>query len=234
LWLWDGARARGRAFLDTALAVAHPDYADALTGYEQTLKRRNKLLTSVQEGQMPRSVLGFWNVQLVKYGEILQRYRRSFLETFSEVSFPVLLSVEYLPSVISTERIDDHVEREIIVGHTLIGPHKDDLGVHAKTAHSSDLKSLATYGSRGQQRMGVLWLKMCEYHYLKNKTQQAPLLLLDDILSELDEDARQNVTSLFGQHQVIITTTDLSSVTQALGTTADTQILELSDADARK
>lgn len=230
--LIEGSPSRRRSFMDTPLSVVYATYAEALHTYEQALLRRNKLLQQVRDGMQPRTVLTYWNLALIKHGELVQKYRRDFLGVVNTTPFSLQFGVEYLPSLMSAERLDEHLDREIAAGHTLIGPHKDDFSVKlpetqlravelADGPHqvsdgspqsdpSTPLLAVETYGSRGQQRLGVLWLKLGEYEFLKAHTEQPPMLLLDDILSELDVHSRARVTKLLGEGQSIITTTEPS------------------------
>lgn len=207
--LVEGSPSRRRHFLDTPLLVLSSDYARSLTTYEQTLKRRNKLLEQVREGAAPETTLAYWNLSLIKHGELLQQQRQEFLHFFRTVDFPLPFSVEYQPSVISQERITIYQKREIAAGHTLVGPHKDDFMVHLQDPrHQLEKFDIAAYGSRGQQRMAVLWLKVSELAYIEQKTGTKATLLLDDILSELDAESRHRVLSLVNERQTLITTAE--------------------------
>jgi DNA replication and repair protein RecF len=226
--LVEGSPSRRRQFIDTVLSVVDPEYAVALKTYEESLKKRNRLLQSIQEGTMPRSVLLFWTQAVIKHGSHLQEKRRNFFGSFTSVRFPMPFQVEYLPSVISDERMAEYADREVIVGHMLIGPHKDDFSVHfLDPALGAVPKPVATYGSRGQQRLAVLWLKMAELEFLENQTQQSPLLLLDDILSELDEKHRHDVILLLQDKQAIITTTEKKVVSEIQAQLPAVDVLEL-------
>lgn len=246
--LVEGSPARRRDFIDTPLATLHQEYARSLTVYEQTLKRRNRLLEQVRDRETSPNTLHYWNQSLLKHGEIIQEQRRQFFASFVQVEFPMPFSVHYLPSVISAERMEEYAAREIAAGHTLIGPHKDDFEVElsraiisrgestssatptvfgATASSAADLVSVAKYGSRGQQRMAVLWLKVCERAYVAEKSHHYPLLLLDDILSELDERAQRFVLDLMKGHQTIITTADQETKRFIVQNAADLEISEL-------
>jgi len=225
--LVEGSPERRRQYMDTAIALVDRNYASSLHTYEQALKRRNKLLQLIKVGEMGRSALTFWNMQLVKHGQLLQQQRRAFFGSFQLVDFPVPLSIEYDVSLISETRLKEYEERSIAAGHTLIGPHKDDLIVKFSLPNQTNQVSIAAYGSRGQQRMAVLWLKVCEMEFLKSKTLLQPLLLLDDILSELDEHSRVQVLSLLVRGQTIITTADAKVVTEVLQQHQPIQLVEL-------
>jgi DNA replication and repair protein RecF len=106
----------------------------------------------------------------------------------------------------SAERLAQYAHAEVAAGHTLVGPHKDDLKVLFD--FDGNWEDIATYGSRGQQRMAVLWLKLCELRFLETELVQKPILLLDDILSELDDCSKDLVLALINEHQTIITSTE--------------------------
>lgn len=216
LRLVEGSPSRRRNFLDLALSRVDQEYGVSLTTYEQALKRRNKLLQAVREGEQPRSVLSYWNLLLIKHGQILQKKRQEFISFLQDVDFPFLFNVVYMPSLISEAKIEEHLSREILAGHTLIGPHKDDfmLKFNVENIGVEDMVDLSAYGSRGQQRLGVLWLKLGEMAFVREKKVEQPVLLLDDIMSELDKQSQEMVFELIGKQQIIITTVDLSLAEQ--------------------
>lgn len=253
--LIEGSPSRRREFLDAPLILVDPEYHRSLSTYHQALTRRNKLLQAVREGEQPANVLTFWNMTLVKHGEYLTKVRREFLDFCQSILFPLQFSVEYDPSPMTAERITEYQPREIAAGHTLIGPHKDDIIVKLSLAdlqqatldepipsewdwqtilqraqqpqEKVERLPVSAYGSRGQQRLAVLWLKLCEYTFLKTKTGQPPLLLLDDILSELDHLSRQRVLELIGQGQTLLTTTEPKVVAEVQEFVKQSQIIEL-------
>lgn len=214
--LVEGSPGRRRSFLDDCLVNLFPDYAASLKTYDQTLLRRNRLLLQVRDGLQPRSALTFYTLSLIKHGQVLQKARTQFFAFTRQVDFPHNFVARYQPSLISQERLDHYADREIAAGHTLVGPHKDDYWIQmppelwpefaAGLSQENEGLNLALYGSRGQQRFGVLWLKMCELAYTEQITGSKVLLLLDDVLSELDSDARGLVINLMKQRQTILTT----------------------------
>lgn len=229
--LVEGSPARRRGFLDGPLTAVDKEYERSITTYDQALIRRNRLLQQVREGEQPSTVLTYWNLTLIKHGTYITDCRRRFLDFCQTVAFPLNFTVDYDSSVISEPRIREYQDREIAAGHTLVGPHKDDFIVKFPfqvDGHEEALP-ISAYGSRGQQRMAVLWLKVCEFEYLKHQTKQTPLLLLDDILSELDEESRQRVLSLVGQGQSIITTAEPKVGKEVRAQVTKLQIMEMGE-----
>ncbi len=202
--LIEGSKERRRKYLDVTLAQAHSDYGRALSVYEASLKRRNKLLDMIREGKARRVELSYWDQSLLKNGEIITAYRRDligFLNDHVRVGYGNY-RVDYLASALSRQRLTDHLDVEIALGYTLVGPHKDDFAVFEEQV---DLK---TYGSRGEQRLGVLFLKTGSMHYFESTSKQKPLLLLDDIFSELDEKHRAEILLVTKPYQTVITTAE--------------------------
>jgi DNA replication and repair protein RecF len=219
--LIEGSPGRRRDFLNTPLQLTSRNYGHHLSQSEKALRRRNKLLSLIKDGEQSASVLTYWDLSLIKHGEKIQQYRRDLMEFINaQVESPLPMRITYRPSLISQSALDSHKRAAIATGFTLIGPHKDDflilIDVSAKGGvadgratsqiRSTNFQSLDAFGSRGQKRLGVLWLKKAELMYLKQQTQQQPVLLLDDILSELDKENRQRVLELIKEEQTIITT----------------------------
>ncbi|KKQ55024.1 MAG: replication and repair protein RecF protein [Candidatus Woesebacteria bacterium GW2011_GWC1_38_13] len=131
--------------------------------------------------------------------------------------------IEYDMSVISEGRLEQYKNEEVAAGMTLVGPHRDDFIIEI-TSNKKEIKklrnkeinkeerNLAIFGSRGEQRMGVLWLKLAELSYIESVTHDKPILLLDDIFSELDHEHREIVMGVCNNQQTIITTADPHNV----------------------
>jgi DNA replication and repair protein RecF len=209
LSLISGSPSRRRKYVDTVLALVHPEYYRSLISYEKGLRRRNKLLDLIRDGESSRSSLLFWDQLLIREGNVISDARQAFFDFVNDGSRE--LRVVYDDSPISEKRLDQYKKEEVLAGYTLVGPHKDDFFVEAKNG-SGRSRDLSTFGSRGEQRMAVLWLKMQEIAYIQKSVGERPVLLLDDIFSELDDEHDRQVWELVGKQQTIITTTDMSDV----------------------
>ena len=179
---------------------------------------------------MSRTVLSYWTQLLLKHGGLVQEYRSKLFAAFAASEFPILFKVVYDPSIVSEERFAMYAEKEIAAGHTLIGPHKDDFFVHFLSTQEAGAqwRDVAQFGSRGQQRLAVLWLKLNELEYVERVTGQRPLLLLDDILSELDREHRSQVEELLRVGQSVITTTEPAIIDDLLVKFPSLQVIRLS------
>ncbi len=208
--LVEGNPSRRRQYMDEVLSVAHPDYARARTTYEASLRRRNRVLDAIREGEATRAQLSFWDLSLVKNGNVITDYRRAYLEYLSGISTTFgQYQLHYDASTISPSRLAEHADAEVAVGHTLVGPHKDDFIIEqVNESKSEKAKNLMIYGSRGEQRLGVLFLKLGALKYMEEKVKVAPILLLDDIFSELDEEHRAAVVKMTEGRQTILTTAE--------------------------
>jgi DNA replication and repair protein RecF len=212
LQLISGSPSKRRNYLDQVLSQADPVYASSLFAYENALKRRNKLLEAIREAKAPKESLSYWDMSLLKNGMLITQKRENYIETVNEQArgnhaWQEALQLLYIPSRLSPERLQKYAQSELAAGHTLIGPHKDDLALNKQESASVN-RNLAQFGSRGEQRMGVLWLKLQQLAYLKTALGEPPLLLLDDIFSELDEAHDELVKQTLASQQTIITATN--------------------------
>jgi DNA replication and repair protein RecF len=193
-----------RKFMDTVLAQVDREYHRATLSYEKGLRRRNKLLFRIREEGISRSHLFFWDKLLIKNGDYITKKREELIDFINETEKlgGNYFRIEYDKSVISESRIEQYKREEVAAATTLVGPHRDDMVFFDKE------RDLAKYGSRGEQRMAVLWLKIAELSFIEDKTKEKPTLLLDDIFSELDHEHRKLVMDLANNQQTIISTAD--------------------------
>jgi recombinational DNA repair ATPase RecF len=126
-----------------------------------------------------------------------------------QADIEVRRQIVYDWSYISEARLAQYEQEEVAAGYTLVGPHRDDFKIVSSGQETADSRDLAIYGSRGEQRMAVIWLKLAELAFLTEKLGERPLLLLDDIFSELDNTHDQLVIDLLGKQQTILTTTEV-------------------------
>ena len=216
-----GSPSRRRDFVDRILSQVHRDYHKALLKYERVIKHRNKVLNSVK-GQVLRSVhdaqLMVWDAQLLESADIVQAYRNQFFnfsdKNLKDISTNLFskglsLSTRYTPSHLSKESLLRSRQRDLKYGTTQLGHHRDDYSFMLNNHQKLDLKH---YGSRGQQRTGVFCMKILEEKYMVDQSKISPLLLLDDIFSELDEDYRKSIETVISSNQTIITSADVNSI----------------------
>ena len=244
-----------RRFMDLLIGQIDRLYVAELSAYLKVTEQRNSLLKSFARGTVSRSnaieQLTFWDEQLAEHGSYVAAARRvvigrlcvAFTSRAHHFTASATLTAEYAPNLgfdfLHAARIDDDQERvravamrefetlirirrddELRRGVTLIGPHRDDLEVLI------DDRSLASFGSRGQQRLAVVALKLAEADVITD-LGAPPVLLLDDVLSELDANHRATLLEsvrTFGA-QVLLTTADASQVQD--GSIADLQMVRI-------
>lgn len=202
---------RRRNYLDFVLTQIDWEYRRSLSSYERGVRQRNKVLERIRKGEATRLQLTFWDQLLIKDGNYLTRKRDDFIEAINLSSKPFGGNrLYYDSSIISEGRLSQYAEAEVAAAVTLVGPHRDDFQFFEKE------RNLAKFGSRGEQRLTVLWLKLAELDYIEKTTGVRPLLLLDDIFSELDYMHRQEVLAVIHKQQTVITTTDIHLFPKAL------------------
>jgi len=204
---------RRRDYLDSVLEQVDKEYRRASLSYKKGLRQRNKLLEQIRDEDKPRSVLYFWDRLLLENGELITKKREEFINFVNQQpSYFEKLELVYDKSIISPQRLEQYAEEEVAAGMTLVGPHRDDFIVQIQNPKSKIQKELSAFGSRGEQRTAVFCLKLAEMEFISQKTGQRPLLLLDDIFSELDHQRRKHLLEVIPHQQTIITTTDLHLV----------------------
>lgn len=231
-----GSPSRRREHLDRMLSQVDREYHSALSTYTRILKQRNKLLERLR-GQILRAIdepqLSFWNDKLVETGQVVQTKRADFFtyanEKYPDISktlFPYgdVVRLTYRQSTLTKEKLQSMRHQELVRGATQIGPHRDDFDFLSDQFAGRSLKG---YGSRGQQRTAVLCLKVLELDFLRNHSKTNPILLLDDIFSELDETYRSHITTIAKNQQTIITTADFESIPETMKSTAN--MIQLND-----
>ena len=204
LELVGGSPGKRREFLDNVLEQTDRDYRIAHLGFTKALKQRNAILELAKDtGRNIDKQIEYWNSLVIRNGSVITQKREEFIKVLNEAEKSVFdFRIEYDKSEISKERLEKYYNAERASGVTLVGPQRDDVFIYFEKE-----KALKSFGSRGQQRLGVLQLKLIELNYIKEKLGEAPILLLDDIFSELDEEHINLILSIIDDQQTILTTT---------------------------
>jgi len=219
-----------RRYLDVMLSQADHVYLRALQRYTKVVTQRNALLKRVQEGASRRDELAYWDEELARDGATLlagraaavaalaegaaeahaslsgqrERFALAYLPRFSDDWPPERIAGASQDELFAAllERLRASHGRDVAAGLTLTGPHRDDL------AMTLGGESASAFASRGQQRTAALALRLAEARLLYERTGERPVLLLDDVLSELDEGRRASVLAAIAADQVLITSPD--------------------------
>ncbi|WDV45917.1 DNA replication/repair protein RecF [Clostridiaceae bacterium M8S5] len=220
-----------RNFLDEEISRLKPLYRHNIQKYNKILYQRNNLIKSIKKNRDKIDTLDIWDKQLMDLGTSIIITRLKFINKLSKISHSIhskitgnkeklklsyyccinnkisqtdIFNSKLKDSIINDYKIaiQNSIEADIEKGSTSIGPHRDDIDVIINNVN------VRQFGSQGQQRTSALSLKLAEVELIKNEIGEYPVLLLDDVLSELDKSRRKHLISSFKDIQTIITTTD--------------------------
>lgn len=209
-----------RKFMDMELCQINNIYLAELSNYNKVLFQRNNLLKQLVRKPELSDTLDLWDEQLINYGKSIIETRRRFVKELgsiiSGIHFDISgerekLTIKYEPDTAEGEFEDKLFisrEKDIATGNTNAGPHRDDLRFFI---NGEDVRK---FGSQGQQRTAALSLKLAEIEFVKAKIDDRPILLLDDVLSELDRNRQTRLLGNITGIQTIITCTGLEEFIQ--------------------
>lgn len=204
-----------RKFIDMELCQLDRTYLHQLMNYNKIINQRNSLLKQISYNCKLLDTIEIWNDQLIQYGTRIIKARKLFIDELNEIIMPVHkklsggreeLKIFYDPNVEEEyfkKSLEKNLEKDLKLKMTSVGPHRDDLNFFIG---EEDIKR---YGSQGQQRTSALSLKLSEIELVKLKIKDEPVLLLDDVLSELDRNRQNELLNYIKGIQTIITCTGL-------------------------
>ena len=210
LRLLHGSPVRRRQFIDRFIGQFNPEYSLNLRRYERALKQRNSLLKNRSNGNN----LFVWDVALSRYGAAIIAARRNLIETLKPLLQDTYQQIAHTKDVVAisysyTQKdsieqkllsdLHRQTERDFMLGYTTVGPHRHDM------LFDFNGRPAAEVASRGEIRTIVLALKFLEVDIIKNSTDKMPIILLDDVFSELDESRQAALMNRFSEYQTIIT-----------------------------
>src|SRR3989344_5020209 len=205
-----GSPSLRRWHLDVGLAQIDPDYKKSLSLYEQFLTSRNRVLKRIREGLSRKDELDYWTEGLVKEAYVISEKRQIFFDFINNLVTELgEYKFKYIPSIVTLEKLNVTNSREVAAAATLIGPHRDDYEV------KFEIRNLSKFGSRGEQRTATLAFKLALLEYMALILGKRPVLLLDDVFSELDASHRAHVIEVVSRQQTIIATVELENIPQA-------------------
>ena len=206
---------RRRNYVDGMLSLTRPGYKSLLQDYKRSVSQRNRLL---KNEQLDTNQLFIWDVQLAEKAGLLVEQRSSLITTLNNTTRDIYKELSNSKEVLSLsyksklnlknyadnllEYLKEHIELDRMRGFTTAGPHRDDLEIELK---GGDAKVLA---SRGETRTIILSLKIAELKLIEELTGKSPILLLDDVFSELDGSRRRALAEALTNYQTFLTTTD--------------------------
>lgn len=230
LELIKGAPSLRRKFLNVEIGQIDNNYLNILNDYNKLLKTRNEYL-KMNSSKINDKYLNILTDKMIEKSLYIYRKRFEFIDLlneniqniYSDITNNGNLSITYLNNLnldnydeqkikdVMIKKYKSNLKKEIVLGLTLFGPHKDDL------IFKLDNRDIKLYGSQGQQRSCILSLKLAEINIFEKKTGEKPLVLLDDIFSELDDTKKNNIIKYINNDiQIVITTTDLNQIQKEL------------------
>jgi DNA replication and repair protein RecF len=204
-----------RKFINIELCQLDRMYLYNLNYYNKIVNQRNKSLKDMKKDSDLKNTLIVWDMQLLSYGKKIIEKREEFINELSDILKNIHynlsgkkenIEIIYKPNVKKEnmeKKLKENMERDIYLKQTSVGPHRDDI------AFIINKKDVRKFGSQGQQKTVALSLKLAEIELVKNKIDDNPILLLDDVLSELDSKRQNFLLDYLGDIQTIITCTGL-------------------------
>ena len=213
-----GGPAERRRFLDIMISQLKPNYIHILNKYLKTLDQRNAYLKQIKFDNKSKDMLEIWDESLSQLSYQIYTYRSEYIQKIKE-KIKVIhnkitncgqqdekIEISFISSGKSQKDFYENLlrnrENDIRKGYTSTGSHREDFDIYIND------KKVNVYGSQGQQRTSVLSLKLTELNIIQDEIEEPPILLLDDFMSELDENRRNNLTNEIENNQVFITCTD--------------------------
>ncbi len=203
-----------RGFMDRELCQLSLSYLISLQNYKKTLLQRNKYLKEIN---INKDILEVWDLSLCDHGNKIIKKRKEFVEKLNKISGKIYnnikkeetLKLKYESNIKENENFKDilneNYEKDVNNRNTLRGPHKDDIKI---LINDVDARKFA---SQGQQRSAALAIKLAEIEIIKEEKKESPVVLLDDVLSELDEERQELIVKNLNDVQLFITTTNISN-----------------------
>ena len=213
-----GGPAERRRFLDIMISQLKPNYLHILNKYIKTLEQRNIYLKQIKFENKDENMLEIWDESLAELSSQIYKYRKEYIEKIqkkigeihnkitncgqAKEKIEILFISNGKNKETFYEKLKENRKIDIKKGYTSIGIHRDDFEIFIND------KKVNIYGSQGQQRTTILSLKISELNIIYDELEEYPILLLDDFMSELDENRRTNLTKAIDKNQVFITCTD--------------------------
>lgn len=218
-----GSPDRRRSYFNKLISQFDLQYKKHLESYERAVRRRNKILEHYEYVEKLRSEIAFWNelcVQSARYLTAVRAQYCAFLNKHQTVDGRVF-QITYLRNEFNHEQMAKYADLELQTRRTMFGPQKDEFQIVLQD------KNVQHFGSRSEQRLALMWLKLGEIRYFEEVMKFSPILLLDDIFSEFDAKNKELILSLVKDHQTVATTTDHEILTIAKKHKIPTEIIHL-------
>jgi DNA replication and repair protein RecF len=230
-----------RRFMDIEICQLSPAYYTELREYTRTLRQRNHLLKTIQKDHSQAENLSVWDAQLVRHGIRVMNARSAFIKKISAPAGEIhreitqgseTLTLSYKPGTAEIDAntfltaLERNQKRDIQLGSTSVGAHRDDVIFTISNRENSPLPA-RSFGSQGQTRTAILSVKMAEIALMRERMGTCPILLLDDVFSELDAARQKFLLERLHGVQVLLTCTGVEDVLPKI--TGDAQLICIKD-----
>lgn len=228
--LVNGEPSTRREDIDNHISLVDFEYFSSITQYKKVLINRNKVIKMIKDGTLKKESLDFWTEKLAALCNNIQTKRNNYfndirtdIRSVSDELFHDINDVDivYKPNIqvdkdiydAYRKKFEENFEKEMLLGKTIYGIHKDDFDIHFNSG-----KSIRYFGSRGQQRIASFILKAAQAFNIKRQTGILPIFLIDDLMSELDEKHKKNIAQFLTHNleQVILTGADINEMPQEI------------------
>lgn len=212
-----GAPEKRRRYFDSIISYYDIEYKKRLINYENALRKRNKILEKFRDEKSLKEELFFWDGYLEEQARYISEKRNNyvaFLNSHKEIQ-EKKFHIDYVKNELTQKRLEEMFEIEKRYRRTLIGPQKDDFQIYLET--NDFKKNLHHFGSRSEQRLAIFWLIMQETKYYEETVRKKPIILLDDIFSELDLKNKKLILDFVKKYQTVATTTEIETL-ELIGT----------------
>ena len=237
-----GSPDKRRSYFNKLISQFDYQYKKNLDTYERSMRRRNKILENFEELKKLQDEISYWNevcTQSAKYvTEVRQKYS-DFLNNNQSIDGKKF-RIEYLKNEFNQSQIEKYEELELKTRRTMFGPQKDDFQIYLtqKPHPTSEVKKLhdtsevieenvQKFGSRSEQRLALMWLKLGEIRHFQEVSKFDPILLLDDVFSEFDSSNKELILELVKQYQTVASTTDMEIVNLAKKHKIPSEVIKL-------
>lgn len=203
-----GSPALRRDYFNRLLSSYDIEYKKRLDSYESGIRKRNKILEKHSSSSQLESELLFWDTHLEEHATFITQKRSEYVTflNFHKTIDSKTFEIHYKKNTFTRSRAIEYFHKESLVRRTLIGPQKDEFQMYMED--EAGVKDVHRFGSRSEQRLTILWLKLNEITYHEEQTGKEPILLFDDIFSELDGKNKKLVIDLVTKYQTVATTTE--------------------------
>lgn len=204
----EGSPSRRRRYIDAILSKLNREYKRRLTNFEQGLRKRNKLLEKVYDVSKLTEELVFWDNYLIEQAGYLTRKREelsNYLNEHQKIKTHTF-SIKYKKSALTPQALESSFNKQLRYKRTVVGPQRDDFEIYKLS--DGEKINVHTFGSRSEERLAMFWLVTNELKLYEERLKKRPILLLDDIFSELDVINKSLILELLKKHQTILTTTE--------------------------